>query len=229
MNPIALYVFPVYDLKYNDQARRFVETYRAYNAGHEHQLWVICNGGEPNDEQRAIFKGIPCLFVPRGNEGWDIGAYQETAHSIVDSGLKCDFIVCFGTSAYIKCNDWMKRMVESFVKRGDTLFGTMGNAGDAAVKVEPHIRTTSFWISPSLFAQYPFVVTDSNKRYEFEHGPTCLTTWIRNLGKTPYMVTRDGEYERQEWDFIPNGFHRGDQSNLLAGDRVSAPPYWAIA
>lgn len=214
------------DAKYVPLAQRFVASYTANHAGHPHALWVICNGGDPTPPMKAIFKGVPCQFFPRGNEGWDIGAFQEMACNIVESNIACDFVVCFGSSTYLRRPGWMTRMVEAFQRHGDTLYGAMGNCGDAIHNVSPHLRSTAFWLSPKLFVKYPYSVATEGTRYQFEHGPSCLTSWIREQGKTPWMVVFSGEFQLAQWDHIPNGFHRGDQSDLLAGDRISEPPFY---
>jgi hypothetical protein len=117
-------------------------------------------------------------------------------------------------------------MAGAFQKHGNALYGSMGNAGDASVKVFPHIRTTGFWLSPTLFNAYPTVINKPEQRYPFEHGPNCLTEWVKSQGLKALIATWSGEYETGQWDSIPNGFHRGDQSALLTGDRVTDPPYY---
>jgi hypothetical protein len=75
---------------------------------------------------------------------------------------------------------------------------------------------------------YPHRITQPDKRYEFEHGKTCFANWIKAMGLKAWIVTWDNEYLWADWDDIPNGFHRGNQSALLCGDRLSEPPYHPV-
>jgi hypothetical protein len=136
--------------------------------------------------------------------------------------------VFFGASAYLKRAGWLNRMVEAREHHGEGLYGCMGNRGHIAVGVHPHIRTTGFWISSALFNSYPHAITRPEQRYGFEHGPDSLTSWTYRQGKRVMVVGWSGCYEQGRWDSIPNGFHRGNQSDLLSGDRNSEPPYHPV-
>lgn len=200
---------------------RFVSTFLQHPPEHRYELIVVSNGGPPSPATQALLAPLAPRFIEHNNEGKDIGAYQFAAGQ-----LRGELAVFFGASAYFKRPGWLVRMVDSFRKHGDTLYGAMGNQGDDAAKVWPHIRTNGFWLSPRLMNLYPISVTRDDQRYEFEHGKTGLTSWILNQGKRVWVVSFDGECHLSMCDLIPNGFHRGDQSNLLVGDRLSCPPYY---
>jgi len=74
--------------------------------------------------------------------------------------------------------------------------------------------------------RYPLKVTQPHHRYAFEHGQGCLSQWAGQQGYPSWVVTWDMEYPEQSWDLIENGFHRGDQSNLIFKDRLCEPPYY---
>ena len=92
--------------------------------------------------------------------------------------------------------------------------------------VWPHIRTTAFWADRDLFNSYPVSVTRNDQRYPFEHGKDCITSWATANGVKALVVEWDYVTEWAEWDNSPNGYHRGDQSGLLALDHICEPPIY---
>lgn len=221
-----VYVFPFAGKNgYLELANRFLNTYHTFTPGVDHGTIIACNGSKADDETQYLFGSLPGVkFMEHDNSGYDIGAFQKAAAT-----YDADLMVFFGASGYLKCVGWLARMVEAFQIHGDTLYGTMGNRGVVPAGVHPHIRTTGFWLSPALFRKYPIKVNRPDLRYPFEHGPQCLTSWVYGRGKIPWVVAYDGEYQMADWDRVPNGYHNGDQSNLLTGDRMTAPPFYHTA
>lgn len=220
---IVTYVYPLNGSgQYLELATRFLMGYHIFPAGVEHEVIIVCNGSPVTDEARFLFGSIPNVrFMEHDNSGYDCGAYQHAARE-----NPCDLMVFFGASTYLKGPGWLRRMVESWQRHGAGLYGVMGNRGDLRFNVSPHVRTTGFWMPPALLNEYPTVVSQPGQRYAFEHGPNCLTTWIYRRGLMAWIVSWTGEYQQADWDSFPNGYHRGDQSNMLAGDKNSAPPYY---
>lgn len=209
--------------KHIQQSMRFVQSYQENKAGYPHESVVVCNGGSADRNIQAMFAPLERLnFYKHDNSGYDIGAFQAVSRLRADS----DLIVFFSASTFFKGNGWLARMVESYAKHGQTLYGVMGHTGDPGVGVYPHIRTTGFWIPPVLFNQYPIRVTLARQRYPFEHGRECLTNWVFSIGLTPWVVTWDGEYTKRDWGTIPDGYRHGNESGLLCGDRLNLPPFW---
>lgn len=221
-----VYVYPIIgNDHYLNLALRFIQTYHDNPAGYPHESIVVCNGGKPTDETEFLFGGLENVkLLHHDNSGQDCGAYQHAARDSADA----DLMVFFGASTYLKGPNWLARMVQSFVKHGNGLYGVMGNRGVPGTTIHQHIRTTGFWIAPKLFNQYPLQVTDPSHRYAFEHGENGLTMWVKSKGLTPWVVTWDGEYRWEQWDSFPNGYRRGDQSALLCGDRLTCPPMFPI-
>lgn len=225
MNIVLTYVYPRTGEPHHDEyAVRFLKSYVTNSTQLPHSVAVICNGGPPTSEIACMFS--PCrnlILLQHDDSGWDNGAHQMAARTI-----PCDLMIFLGGNAWIKGKFWLERIVQAFDKHGTALYGAMGNNGDARYGCSPHIRTTGYWMPPQLMNEYPHRVTTPAQRYPFEHGPECLTTWVRNRGLKALVVTWTGEYEWPHWDEIPNGFHRGDQSNLIFGDRISDPPFYPI-
>lgn len=209
--------------KHWSNALRFINSYMRNPPGVDHSSVIVLNGAKVTEDIRKLFSVMPDpIFIEHDNSGWDIGGYQRAAREV-----DCDLMVFIGGTSYIKGPDWLKRMKESYLKHGHGIYGCMGNRGDPKVRVEPHIRTTGFWMHPALMNQFPYIVRRQDQRYEFEHGKSCLTGWVTNIKKLKaWVVTWDGEYLWEQWDAIPNGFHRGNQSGLLIGDRLTDPPFY---
>jgi hypothetical protein len=225
MKIVVVYVYAVIaGQKYDDYAFRFLMHYQAFQPGIEHDSVVVLNGIRANSELTCLFSCLPnCSFLEHDNSGYDIGAFQLAARKV-----PCDLMVFFGASSYLRGGNWLKRMSQAYELHGNALYGAMGNRGDGGFNVFPHIRTTGFWLDPKLLNAYPMAVTQASERYQFEHGRNCLTQWVGRQGLRSFVVSWHGEYLSNYWDAFANGFHRGDQSELLVGDRLSEPPFYPI-
>lgn len=217
-----VYVHPVVNGDFDDLARRFVATYREQPACFPHRIVVVTNGGPPKASSREIFSGLPVEFVPHSNEAYDVSAYQFASRT-----FPCDLMLFFGAASYFRKPGWMKRVVDSFVKHGEGLYGATANRGVQG-HCYPHIRSSGFWIPPSLFNQYPHRITRPDMRYGFEHGKEALTGWVAREGLPTLVVTTDNEYPWADWDSFPGGYHRNNQEVMLFGDRLTAPPYFGV-
>jgi len=82
------------------------------------------------------------------------------------------------------------------------------------------------WMPPKLMNEYPHIVVDPKDRHPFEHGRNCFTEWVKHRGLISWEVTWERELTVNHWGADPNGYHRGNQSGLLAGDRMCEPPYY---
>lgn len=210
---------------YFELAMRFMQTYHEHPPGLDHDTVIVCNGKPGTDETRFYFGSLPNLtLLDHDGSGYDIGGFQAAARN-----YPCDLMLFFGSTAYFRHANWMKRVVESFNTHGDTIYGAMGNQGAQHAHVKPHIRTTGFWLSPSLMNSYPILVTRPEQRYEYEHGVSGLTSWLISQGKQPWVVSvYSGDYVLQACDSIPEGYHNGNQTNLLFGDRLTCSPYYGV-
>lgn len=224
MRIAVVYILPVFEGAFLDNAYRFVATYNENPAGMEHQLVFVSNGGPPTLEMRGLAESCshPVDWLVHDNSGYDLGGFQAAARQI-----PAEMMVFMGNSAYLRRPQWLSRMAEVFHKYGNgAIYGSTANCGDQRVNVFPHIRTTGFWMSPAVMNMWPFKVTKPEHRYPAEHGATCLTEWARSQGYQAIMATWDAESEWPLWDHMPGGFHRDQQQGLLVGDRLTAPPYY---
>ncbi len=219
----VVYIWPALSPgSYRELAERFVSSAITYPAMMDFQTTVVSNGAPPDAEIRGLFSMMPNVkFIQGSNAGYDISGFQEAS-----AQSSADLIVFFGSTAYVRKPGWLVQMAAAFKRHGPTQYGSMGNRGDNRVAVWPHMRTTGFWTTPTLFNQYPVRVTNPGMRFPFEHGPGCFTQWLKNQGLQTWLVTTQGEYLWDEWDSAPGGFHNGGQIYMLTGDRLTAPPYY---
>jgi GT2 family glycosyltransferase len=223
----AVYVHLVGNPESEALARRFVDSVNKCPPGQDLNWIIACNspaGNQLSSEMKSVFSQLGRVsYFPHDNSGWDIGAFQAYARTSV-----ADLCLFFGASAYCRQQNWAHFITESFRIGGpESLFGTCGNLGDPNTRVSPHIRTTGFWCSPKIINDYPHITKTKEQRYPFEHGPNCLTLWCWSQGYQVYLVTTDSVLAYPDWDNPPNGFHRGDQRELIFGDRITEPPYYS--
>jgi len=188
---IIVYVHVLKSQSFGELAARFVKTYLQNPPGYPHRTVIACNGGMPSDAIKSIYAPIPaCEFMEHNNAGYDIGAYQR-ASILYD----CDLMVFFGSSTYFRRPDWLLRFVQAHQKHGPAIYGAMGNRGDIAVRVYPHLRTTAFAMPPDLMNAYPHKVTKPEQRYAFEHGKDCLCDRLVKHLQIPFGVALRGACE----------------------------------
>ena len=222
------YVYPLDGQQgFAPKAHEFVQSYLRFPPGAEHDTVVVCNGASASDSSKHLFDPLPSVsFLDHDNSGWDIGGFQAAARR-----SSADLMVFFGAHTYFRRAGWLARMQSVADELGDTLYGATGNQGDLRFNVHPHVRTTAFWCSPALFNRYPHRIGQpgtGGQRYESEHGRTCLTNWVKSLGRQPWIVGFDSILPVEQCDSMPEGFHKGNQSNVLVGDRMTSPPFWAV-
>lgn len=216
MIPVIIYCYPILSRDYDAVARRFVESYLRFGPGMDHLTVVVCNNGPASDEQKSIFSKMNPLFLDRGNEGWDIGAFIDASRAIVRSSLSHKFVMCCGANTHFKRAGWLLRMNEAWEKHGPGMYGAT-----ASFEIRPHFNTSSFVASAFDVAAYPFHVSTMQDRYHFEWGARSLMNLIASKGAPTLLVTWDGEYTKENFRNVRNGYRNGDQSNCLAYFRHS--------
>lgn len=196
MNVSIVYICPgVHTAVYEPLAQRFARSYLEHPPGEtEHSLNVVVNGNVPGPRHRQLFDPLPATFRSHSNFGKDIGAYQMAAQEI-----PCDLLVCFGANVHFRRAGWLDRLVNVFLDNGPGLYGPWAYHQPA-----PHVRTTAFWLPPTLLNSYPYQVGDG-QRYTFEHGrDSSITAHLTKLGYPVMMVTWNGAYPEKDWHHCEN-------------------------
>jgi len=224
--PTIVYIYPsTAGPQHTALALRFIETYNVYPPGIDHRTIVVLNGGKPTTEIKLMFASVRNVtLLEHDDSGWDIGGYQ-----LASLRFPAEMMVFFGGSTHFLRQGWLLRMASVFNQYGPGLYGATANRGDPGVRVEPHIRTTAFWVPSKFMNEYPMRVIRNDQRYPFEHGKGCFTSWIIKKGLKPWLVTWRGVYAWADWDVGQDGFygvHRINRicpnvANLLVGDRLT--------
>lgn len=202
--------------EFTECAWKFSLTYRQFPPGADHQLVVVFVRGQPTDDDRAIWKGVPCRFVHHQQDwAWTI---QTTL-----ANEPCDFMVFLVTRSYFHRAGWLKRIVDARQKHGDGLYGSMASFAGSPLQTHPapnpHLRGTMWGFDRETIRQFPWTIRTPQDEYKLECGEWNIANWYESIGKPAMLVTFDGEYLKPEWDKPENTFLKGDQSNLLNWDR----------
>ncbi len=222
LNVAVLYVHVPGCETHAAHAKRFVGTLEKYPALFPFRLVVIVNGCKLHDETRKLFIPHNPEYFVHDDSGWDIGAYQHYCEQSTD-----DMVLFLGGSAYFRREGWLKRMAEVFLEHnGVGLYGSTGNLGHPRTTIFAHIRTTGFWCSPEVMNAYPQKITEHHQRYPFEHGKNGLTRWCMSSGIPARVVDFSNVWEHPQWHLGPQGYHAGEQIDLLVGDRMTCPPFY---
>lgn len=189
-------------------AARLAATYREFPPGADHSTLVVCNGGPAAHSTGVILGDLPdCHFLPRLNDGWDLGAYVSVSNGITSD---FDMMLCLGQSVFFHRAGWLSRLVQAWKTYGPGMYGFFSSHSPRA-----HLQTTAFATSPELLRQHPWRVSTKTERYEFEHGHRSFWRTLALAGKSSILVTWDGLWNSKQWRQPPNILWRGDQSNCL--------------
>lgn len=201
---------------------RFLTSYCQFPPNIEHHTVILTDAGNEQNA-RDFFAILPKLRVlATGSQGKDLQRYEEYCEQ-----SNADCAMFLGGSTYCRRGGWGMRAIGAFMNLGSgNLYGSCGHTG--AGPVRPHLRSTGFWCSPAMYRQYPIKPRDQGQRYQVEHGNGCLSDWFANMGRRVLVITFSGEYDLAHANDDPNGYARGNQYNMLVGDRLTAPPYQAV-
>lgn len=208
------YIYPLGGQgEWGPKAERFIDSYQRNLPGFSHDTIIVCNGGKASAEVEQKFSLLPNVkLLEHDGTGKDIGGYLKAATS-----SPADLMVFFGAHTFFKKPEWLVPVLRSWFRKGDTLYGATSHPGEGG-HIHPHIRTTGFWMRPSRLLQYCPTIIGNERRYEFEHGKSCMTGWFKSHSMNPWVVGWDGEHEIHQSRNIANGYQRGDQSNVIFGD-----------
>lgn len=213
------------DEYWDEHSLKFINSYIKYNAGIDHQLYVVLKGFSGDfDLQKAknLFLNLNTIFIEVDDIGFDIGSYK-----LAISFLREDYVCFINSKTFINGKKWLHKLYLNLTLNNIGLVGSSGSYESLAIKYKgfkkfpnPHIRTTGFMIKKSLIC-YIFkdlIIEDKIDAYRFESGKFSLTNQVLNKGLDVLVVGKNGRgYSIKNWIYS-NTFRQGNQDNLLLSD-----------
>lgn len=199
---------------------QFVDSYKKFNAGVEHQLTILLKKSTPRYFVNIVKnKRFKVLELP--DEGLDIGAFMLAAKQ-----LQGEYLFCIGSGVAILCDNWLKKFDDAFKSDASIqLAGPMGTyaQGHSGRFPNPHIRTCAFMMKRDLFLDYvanhKFPETKEDT-WEIEHCAGSLTNFVLSKGGQAVVVNNDGNV------FSPAGWEKA-QTYLTLDSKAIMDDKWA--
>lgn len=193
---------------YGESTARFIDTYTRFRPDVPHDLVVgNCGGYQPD----SLFDGLAHDQITVLSRGYDTGSYQELNRLM----LWYDVVVACNTHVHFHRRDWLDALASAAQFFGPGVYGPT-----ASYENWPHLRTPCIAYHPGILEEYPLRVTDRGQCCLFEHGPLNFSKWAHDQGYPSMLVTADRQcWKINDWRKPPDIFRRGDQSNVLVGDR----------
>jgi len=201
--------------------RAFLNSYRHFSAGADHQLVLIFKGFQEHipAEYLAKLDAIDYIkYIYSGDDGFDIGPYFE-----VGQELDFDYFCFLNSFSTILCDNWLKNLIGGVSAGQNTgLIGATGtwerNSDDPQFP-NIHLRSNGFLISKEILLKIecPTIKTKSDASH-MESGATSITQQIMNMGYNIYAVDRNGHlWPPRDWPKSKT-FRSGHQEGLLIAD-----------
>lgn len=201
--------------EYAQKAREFADSYRNHFAGRHHDFLLVIKEGAnvvPLLRSDLIAEHHP------NNDGWDIYSFQRVCQDHADY----DYVMWFGSNSRILVGGWLIKMLNGMSHRDVGAVGPTGSfeSGVSNEMPNPHLRTSTFMMSPKLFNSLDYPLVDTRRSaYELEHGCDSLTRRLRKIGLRCLVVGRDGiTYGESAWP-TSRTYRRNGQQNLLIADK----------
>jgi hypothetical protein len=205
--------------------QRFRESYRQWESGVEHVLYVIFKGfanASALTAAREIFRRLEYHAIYLDDDGFDLGSYFAAA-----ARTQCETVCFFNTSSEIRGPDWLHKLAGNLAQSGVGLVGCSGSyeapqhlGTTNAAFPNPHVRSNAFMMRRSAFLKLRPGTPLLNKldMHLFEHGPASMTRRLAAEGLRSIVVGKNGRgYEIRSWPRSQT-FRQGAQANLLVWD-----------
>lgn len=222
--------------------RRFLRSYRAIDAGADHELVIVLNGDEETVTRRWLageLSGLEHRLVVLERPLLDLPAYAHAA------GLLDHEHVCILNShSEVISPGWLRALHAAHAPADVGLVGATGSwesqadwaRGRMAHRIydllrlaslrrrfdpfpNPHLRSNGFLMARELLLEMDFdQAHDKAAAYDLESGRNGMTRRVAAAGLRTLVVGRDEHaYEPEAWPGSRT-FRSADQQNLLVAD-----------
>jgi hypothetical protein len=207
---------------------RFLQSYRRFAAGADHELFVIYKGFRNDAElgaARALWSSEQHTPIFTSDAAFDLGAYAEALPHVPRDRL------CFlNTNSEIRCEGWLGKLA---VNLDQPRVGVVSATGsfESLIPLDPrfprfpnvHIRSNAFMMDREIATRVLLTlkIADKLDAYFAESGPNGITRQIFEMGLMALVVGCNGRgYQPAAWG-LSETFRQGIQSNLLVHDNVT--------
>lgn len=209
--------------------RRFLESYRAHEAGADHRLLVVFAGAAVADRApwQRLFEEVEHERLDLG-DGIDLDHYR-TAVDEFDAGSYC----FLNTESVVLADDWLGLMARALAAPEVGMVGATGSYETPnAVRPgplrrlrpghepfpNPHLRTNGFALERELLLELDWPTgLGKLQAVALEGGSASLTRQVQARGLQALVVGRDGAHPPERWRQART-FRVGEQENLLVAD-----------
>lgn len=121
--------------EYDIHVKNFFDSYKKYNAGYNHNLFIAAKSYENNpaayDKLRDFAKENNAKIIDLPDDGMEFAAFYRSAKQCTS-----EYIFFITTNSYILKNDWLKFFVQAAAKNENYKFiGAMGSWGNAFTNI----------------------------------------------------------------------------------------------
>ncbi|SEI15161.1 hypothetical protein SAMN02799636_06037 [Methylobacterium sp. 275MFSha3.1] len=224
----VIYLARGFEADHTERFRRFVESYRAHSAGHEHKLYIIFKGFATAMHRAAAeeaFDGLDFKAIDTDDLSFDLGAYADALRVVSD-----DHVCFLNTNSEISAPFWLAKLLRNLDSPGVGMVGATGSFeslryinGLFPEFPNPHLRTNAFAMrrehARELLGSY--AIRTKLDAFFAESGADGLTRRILARGLTCLVVGGDGRgYALPLWPSSETS-RQGTQGNLLVHDNYT--------
>jgi len=202
--------------------KTFFDSYRQHHEPLKHDLVLIFKDFGPGDDIDYLSLLEDFQYVRYdypGDGGLDLDPYREAGQT-----LDYDYFCFLNSFSVIECDNWLSHFYNGLAKSNKA--GIIGASGSWESSSEtdppfpnPHLRTNGFLIAKDVLRQIEFIpINTKDDARMMESGDQSITRQIMEMGKSPYVVDRDGVcWNIEEWP-KSSTFRNGNQSGLIISD-----------
>ncbi len=186
--------------------KRFIHSYKTFQSGHDHTLYVIFKGFQNGQDIENIKATIDVPFKDFvfEDKSYDIGAYVEASRLITED--RCIFM---NTHSEICADQWVKKLIQPLEDRQIGLVGCTASYESMSIlspsfpkSPNPHIRSNAFAIDRKIFVELTQNESIQSKMdaWLFESGDNSLTHRVMRLNQKAVVVDYWGNvFCESEW------------------------------